>query len=220
MKKLVGLSLIAIIQISPALAVAAPTAELKLVGKISPVACSPMFSTGSTIDYGTLPASTLSATEPTRLPVHTSQFAVFCGPAVKIVIRVQDERSATTVSSLETMPGYGSAEKLGLGVADNGANIGAYSLEYINLAVPQGQQGSPVYSPDAGVTWAPIAAGGLKVDGGLYAMAENASATTPHAYNSVTLTYKVHALIDKTANLPITDEIKIDGLATFEVIYL
>lgn len=224
MKKLVGLSLIAIIQISPALAVAAPTAELKLVGDIRPSACYSKFITGSPIDYGTLPASTLSATEPTKLPVRIAGFSVNCEAAVKFGIRVHDERSATTVTSLETVPGYGAAEKLGLGAADNGANIGAYSLEFLEGVVSierlLSAKGSPLYSPDAGGTWVPYTAGGLKVDGGIYSIVEKGPATAPKSYFSMAVYYNVHAVIDKTDNLPITDEMKIDGLATFELIYL
>lgn len=201
----------------PVLASAATTADLKLIGTIVPAACAPNFTGGSTIDYGNIPAGTLNATAQTTLPEKTTKLTVTCDAPVKFAFSFVDDRSATVVTSLTTIPGALNEAKMGLGAADNGAKIGAYSLEISNEAADTGTT-RRLRSADAGATW--VAFGGQLIPTYLYGFGDSATAAAPSAHKSISVDVRVVAAVDKTSNLPITNQIKIDGLSTFEVKYL
>lgn len=216
-KKLMVMSLLASALTVPVLATAATTADLKLIGTIVPAACAPNFTGGSTIDYGNIPAGTLNATAQTMLPEKTTKLTVTCDAPVKFAFSFIDDRSATVVTSLTTISGAVNEAKMGLGAADNGAKIGAYSLEISNEVADTGTT-RRLRSSDAGTTWA--AFGGVMVPTYLYGFGDSATAAAPSAHKSVSVDVRVVAAVDKASNLPITNQIKIDGLSTFEVKYL
>lgn len=215
MKNILKFGVIACAIMVPVLANAATTAELKLIGTITPASCVPNFTGGSTIDYGTIPASTLNATEQSRLPNKSTSFTVTCDAPVKFGFSVIDERSATAVAEIGS-----SFQAYGLGAADNGANIGGYWLSINNGTADTGEV-EKLRSLDGGVTWEAFA-GNIYADGeaAVFAFGDSVSSQTPTAHKSVSVDLDVFAYIDKTDNLPIADEIKIDGLATIEVKYL
>lgn len=217
MKKFVTLGVVASALMVPMMASAATTADLKLIGTITPAACVPNFTGGATIDYGNIPASTLNATAQTLLPEKTTKLSVDCNAPVKFAFGLVDDRNATALTTLDTITGYPATAKFGLGAADNGAKIGAYSLQISNETADTGAT-RRLASADSGSTWAPFG-GGLTTTS-IVGFGNSATATVPSAHKSITVDLRVVAAVDKTANLPITNEIKIDGLSTFEVKYL
>lgn len=219
MKKFLTLSVITSALMAPVLASAATTAELKLIGKITPSACVPNFTGGSTIDYGNIAASSLNASAQTMLPEKTTALTVTCDAPVKFAFSLVDERSASAITSLDTITGVSPQAKLGLGTADDGTNIGAYTLEISNETADTGTT-RRLRSADSGSTWVPF--GGVVMADPAYMIGfgNSASATVPSAHKSIAVDVRVVAAVDKSSNLPITDEINIDGLATVEVKYL
>ena len=213
MKKTMGYTLVASALMFPVMASAATTAELKLIGTITPVACEPVFTGGSTIDYGNILASSLSASEQTRLPDKATSLTVTCDAPVKFGFSLVDERSATAVPELNgtTSPMFG------LGAAANGASIGGYWLSISNETADSGAV-NRLQSTNGGTTWAAFT-GNIYADGSVVGFGDGtAAAPTPHT--SVAVDLGVYSFVDKTENLPITDTINIDGLATLEVKYL
>ena len=152
MKKIYALSFAASALLAPIFASAATTAELKLIGTIIPAACAPNFVGGSTIDYGNIPVGALNVTEQTMLPEKHTSLSVTCDAPVKFALITKDERSATVVSTLATIDGYGASAKYGLGTAKNGAKIGAYSLKIDDETSSTGST-FRVVSSDGGNTW-------------------------------------------------------------------
>lgn len=217
MKKLMVLSVLASALTVPVMATAATTADLKLIGTITPAACTPNFTGGATIDYGNIPAGTLNVATQTLLPEKTTKLTVTCTAPVKFALTLTDDRSASAVTTLNTIATYTADMKFGLGAATNGAKIGAYSLQISNEAPDSGAT-QRLYSTDGGATWASFL-GGLST-ARLISFANSATSTTPAAHTSMAMDVKVVAAIDKASNLPITDEIKIDGMSTIEVKYL
>lgn len=217
MKKFVTLGVIASALVLPVLASAATTADLKLIGTITPAACTPNFTGGTTIDYGNVPASTLSATAQTMLPEKTTKLSVTCTAPVKFALGLTDERSASAITTLNTIATYTADMKFGLGTASNGAKLGAYSLQISN-EVPDSGATQRIYSTDGGSTWATFL-GGLST-ARLIGFSNSTTSTAPSAHTSMAMDVRVVAAIDKTSNLPITNEITIDGLSTIEVKYL
>ena len=218
MKKIYALSFAASALLTPIFASAATTAELKLIGTIIPAACAPNFVGGSTIDYGNIPVGALNVTEQTMLPEKHTSLSVTCDAPVKFALSASDERSATVVSTLATIDGYTASAKYGLGTAENGAKIGAYSLQIDNETSGTGST-FRVTSSDGGNTWVRFG-GGLSSDGAKLIGFSNGQNNAPAAHKSVTMDMRIVAAIDKAENLPVTDEINIDGLATIEVVYL
>lgn len=212
----IKLSVIVCALLAPVLASAATTADLKLIGTITPAACVPNFTGGSTIDYGNIAATSLGATAQTTLPDKTTKLTVTCDAPVKFAFAVLDERSASAVTTLTTVPGS-NPQKFGLGTADDGSKIGAYSMIISNETAGSGVA-RRLESTDSGTTWTPFS--GIIREGSIIGFGNSATATAPGAHTSIAVDLMVGAAIDKSSNLPITNEIKIDGLATFEVKYL
>lgn len=217
MKKLMKLGVITSALMVPVLASAATTADLKLIGTITPAACTPNFTGGATIDYGNIPVGTLNATAQTLLPEKTTKLNVTCNAPVKFAFGLVDERSASAVTTLTTIGGYDATNKFGLGTADNGAKIGTYSLQISNETADTGTT-RRLTSTNNGTSWANF--GGALANNSLVAFGNSATATAPSAHKSIDVDVRVVTAIDKTDNLPIATEIKIDGLTTFEVKYL
>jgi len=217
MKKIIALGVITSAFMLPVMANAATTADVKLIGTITPASCVPTFVGGNTIDYGRIASTSLSPTTQTMLPEQTTKLSVTCDAPVKFAFSLVDERAATAVTTLNTISGYDAGNKFGLGAADNGAKIGAYSLQISNEVADSGAT-QRLTSVDSGATWA-VFGGGMR-NNNLVAFASTASATVPSPHKSITVDMRVVAAIDKSSNLPITADIKIDGLTTFEVKYL
>jgi len=217
MKKLMALSVVASALMLPAFVNAATTADVKLIGTITPASCVPAFVGGNTIDYGHIASSSLNATAQTMLPEQTTKFSVTCDAPVKFAFSLVDERAATSVTTLNTISGYDATYKFGLGAADNGAKIGTYSLQISSETADSGAT-QRLFSVDGGATWATFG-GGLR-NNSIIGFAASSSATVPSPHKSIAVDVRVVAAIDKSANLPLTTDIKIDGLTTIEVKYL
>ena len=217
MKKLMVMSVMASALTVPVLANAATTADLKLIGTITPAACTPNFTGGATIDYGNIPAGTLNQATQTLLPEKTTKLTVTCTAPVKFALATTDDRSSSAVTTLDTIVSYTADMKFGLGSAGNGAKIGAYSLQISN-EVPDAGATQRIFSLDGGTTWATFQ-GGLST-ARLISFANSATSTVPAAHTSMAMDVRVVAAIDKAMNLPITNSITIDGMTTIEVRYL
>jgi hypothetical protein len=217
MKKLVALSVLSAAMLSSMTAHAA-TAELKLIGTITPSACVPNFAGGGTINYGNIPASSLNASAQTMLPVKTTTVSVVCDSPVKFAFTAIDERAGTSVDTL-TIPNMTFANgKFGLGTAPGGVNIGAYSIQFTGGTSNLGPV-SRLWSSNNGVSWASFS-GVIFHTSGLFAWNDGVTAGVPGALTSLTADVTITAALDKASNLPLTNEIAIDGLTTFEVVYL
>ncbi|WP_157755060.1 DUF1120 domain-containing protein [Variovorax boronicumulans] len=196
----------------------ADSAELRIAGIIVPAACTPVFTGGGVVDYGNIPSGSLNPTAQTTLADKSTQLTLTCDAPVLFGFKVIDERAATAVAALETIPGYATNAKFGLGAVD-GKNIGAYSLQITKETADQGST-KHINSVDGGATWSDFA-GGMTGDGGtLVAFAASATGTVPGAHTAITADIRVVTAIDKGSNLPLTQQIPLDGLSTFELVYL
>ena len=217
MKKITSFALITSALMAPVLVSAATTAELKLTGRIIPAACIPNFVGGSTIDYGTIHVSTLNVTSQTMLPQKNTRMTITCEVPVKFALAGIDERAGTSEDTLTTVVGYGRGYKFGLGVASNGAKIGAYSLDMKNITADEGQTRSGV-SSDGGVNWNTSVP--AFSHGNIIGFSDSLKSQLPTAHKYISFDLNVVAAVVKSENLPIADEIQIDGLTTVEVKYL
>ncbi|MDZ4355438.1 MAG: DUF1120 domain-containing protein [Variovorax sp.] len=221
MKKIATLAAVAsvaAVMMAPIPASAAESAELRITGTIVPAACTPAFAGGGVVDYGTISARSLNPTAQTTLADKSTQLTLTCEAAALFAFKVIDERAGTAVTSLTTIPMPGPAGLFGLGAVD-GKNIGAYSLVITKETADQGAT-QHINSTDGGATWTSFP-GVMSGDGGkLVAFAGSATGTVPGAHTSITADIRVVTAIDKGSNLPLTQKIPLDGLSTFELVYL
>ncbi|TSD60057.1 DUF1120 domain-containing protein [Variovorax sp. KBS0712] len=196
----------------------AESAELRIAGTITPTACTPVFTGGGVVDYGKIPAKSLNPTAQTNLPEKSIQLGMTCDAPVLFGFKTIDERAGTAVTSLQT--GVGEPEtKFGLGTSD-GQKIGAYSMQIVR-ATADGRPALTLFSENGGTYWGALNTGGLMADGGrLIAFVNDGGASRPNAHKSVTTDIRVTTVIDKGSNLPLTHAIPLDGLSTFELVYL
>ncbi len=219
MKKIAALAAVAgvaAVMLAPVDA-SAESAELRITGTIRPSTCKPAFAGGGVVDYGTMPASSLNQTTQTTLEEKSIQLTLTCDAPALFAFKVIDERAGTAVTSLVTIPGFTPKAKFGLGAVD-GKNIGAYSLEVTKATADQGAT-RRLASTNGGTAWA--VSGGLAADGSnLIAFAGSATGMVPTAHTSITADIRVGTAIDQASNLPLTQKVPLDGLSTFEVVYL
>ncbi|BEP68916.1 DUF1120 domain-containing protein [Variovorax sp. V35] len=197
----------------------ADSAELRIAGTIVPAACTPVFTGGGVVDYGNIPASSLNPTAQTTLAEKSIELIMTCDAPTRFGFKVIDERAASAITSLETIKGAAPNMKLGLGTSD-GKKIGAYSLKLLGLITSEGGA-YIVQSDNGGTSWSQVGSSTLVADGSrLIGAVNSATTTTPNPHKSVTTTIGVVTAIDKSSNLPLTHPIPLDGLSTFELVYL
>lgn len=193
---------------------AADTAELKVKGTIRPSACMPSFTGDGTVDYGTISAKSLNASSGTQLPAKTIAFAITCDGPTRIALRTIDNRAASVVTGLSS-----TGSSYGLGMYQ-GKSIGVYNVFVTPGAfMADGGAVDVVYEKDVAGSgsWQKSSQGNL---GGNRHSFAPANTTTPGAYKAITGMFTIQATINKGSELPLTENIPLDGSATVEVQYL
>lgn len=100
-KTLLAASLAAITLFSATSAFAVDSVELKVIGTISPVACTPALSGGGSIDYGDMKASSLAQDDYTVLAEKTLDFTLTCDGNAKVAVKVINGRLDTLAGATE-----------------------------------------------------------------------------------------------------------------------
>lgn len=207
----------ALVMSATASAFAGNTADLTVTGVIAPVACTPSFVGGGTVDYGKISARELDPTKDTVLAEKHMSYVISCDAPVAMATRWTDARAATKGGST-----YGF--DFGLGEAA-GKKIGAFKLSEDNYSLKaDGSAASLMVSKDGGKTWADKGVNRDFKTPGSQQLAAYSSyflpGKTPKPFKTVSGTVNITALIAPSANLDLSEEIKLDGLATMEVVYL
>ncbi|WP_404994474.1 DUF1120 domain-containing protein [Cupriavidus pauculus] len=207
-------------------AFAAESADLSVKGVIRPSACSIALSNNGTVDYGTISAKSLSATDVTKLPDREVTMTINCDAATKVGFEVTDNRGESGSWILEDIdPGAWGAYPMGLGAVD-GKNLGAYEIQArvadatadgapvadVVFAGPSGATGSlsrmgNYTNINTVVSWSDTVAGD--------------SRATPNSYKTISQVLRIVGALNSTANLPsLTSNVELDGSATISVVYL
>ena len=103
-KTVLALALLA----TTASAFAADSVDVRVIGTIVPAACTPTLSGGGTVDYGTIKADTISATDYTVLPEKQISFLDPCDAPAKVALNAATAVRAHWRVSTETAHGSGS----------------------------------------------------------------------------------------------------------------
>lgn len=209
----------------------ANTVDLRVIGAVTPTSCTPTLAGGGTIDYGSIPPSSLSSTAYTVLSAKTTQLAIACDAPAKIAIKAINGRPNTLAGATEGVAGFGTSPIELLGVANFGVaglgkdgddNIGGFTVRVIeadNLAdsnsvislYREGTPGWELAGPSRGffsnnvtreITWAAT------------------GTTAPVEFRNFSTNLEIQAYINKTSELDMTKPINLDGQITIELVYL
>lgn len=232
-KTLLATTLATITLISASSAYAADSVDLSVGGSIAPASCTPTLDNGGTLDYGVIKTDALKTGAYTALPDRGIDLTITCDSKAKIALRGMSERKGSVAGFTENSSGVAivnpatklpemyTAAVIGLGY-DGGTKIGGYAVKIGKDATIDGQAAVvisqsktfPSWSsenndteiisttPDFRVSWA--------------AKGE----TTPVSFKTMVARVIVRAYINEPSSLNLTKPIKLDGLATLELVYL
>lgn len=194
---------------------AADSATLSVIGSIAPVGCTPSFSDGGVVDYGNILSDSLNATSTTALPRKEISFSVTCSAATKVGYTVMDNRAGTASS------GY--SYNAGLGLDGGGNKIGNYVVvpAKATSSVADGNNVDVIRSNDNGATFALMNPDtGLDVNGSQWITWAVPSTTTPATFTTVSNNLIILGSIARSDSLDLSNDINLDGNATFTLVYL
>ncbi len=186
---------------------AASSVDLTVKGLITPSACTP--SLPGDVDFGKIAAKDLNLDKTTTLERKTVQLSVNCDAATLFAIHPVDNRVGSAIR-------FGS---FGLGMINENQKLGMYQLTFSNpvaetpstlLAKYNGEERWSQLMPDDGIAPSDLVALGSRGDSGW----------APHPIKDAILDVTLYTAIAPARDLTLTDEVAIDGSATFEVKYL
>lgn len=197
-------------------ALAASTVDLTVKGLITPLACTPLLSSGGLIDYGKISRQDLNLDKGTRLPVKYLQVSVGCTGMSRFALRMRDNRDGSAMVNSEIY--------YGLGFDNSGNRVGLYSMSFdpTQTVVDSLTRVYGTESTTGGLAWRtanlkPIDIGAISYLG--FTDTEG-SIAGPSAIQNLSTTVKVEAVINAKQNLDLSTDILLDGSATLEVVYL
>ncbi|WP_175425735.1 DUF1120 domain-containing protein [Trinickia violacea] len=197
----------------------AQSVEVKVIGTIKPAACTPTLAGGGVVDYGDIKASTLKQTEFNVLSEKNLALSITCDSPMKIGLRVTDNRPETVVPGAQAASGGGGDDSRSHGLgAVSGKNVGIYTMS-VREFTGDSTSVDTVRSTDAGKTWM---AGAWMLPGGTHmtSWAATDNKTVPGAYKNLTGTVTVATVLNKGSELPLENDVRLDGSATLELVYL
>jgi len=203
-KYFVALSTTALISLAP-FALAASSTDLTVTGTITPSACTPSLSSGGVVDLGKILVKNLNPTTYTLVNTTSMQLSVACESAVSFALISKDNRPNTSFNN----------KGFGLGETDAGERLGAFA-PLVRSVVADGVTARAIESLDDGATW---------VQGGYMSPDRITSVSAvgelvPMPAQDLLMNVHVQTWIARADSLTLTNDVTIDGSATFEMKYL
>lgn len=199
---------------------AASTTDLTVTGIITPAACTPLIGGGGNFDFGRISAQDLDQNFDTRFISAPLQLSVSCSAPSLFALRGIDGRPGSVASDQANLYGLG---------FNGSEKIGVYTIRTPRASyVADGDtEIRSLRSLDNGATWGggdyadPInGAAGYIYSKDVLSAYSNFSNNQPIAIQQFSTNLQVLMIINAAKDLTLTDEVKIDGAATIEVVYL
>ena len=191
--------------------------ELTLRAHFAPVACLPTLSDHGVVDYGTLYAKDLSATNETPLPTRTLRLNVSCDAPIRFGLRMKDNRDGSATGGTDETA-YG----LDLDASRN--KIGRFYLT-IDPGEFSADSFPTLYRTDStsnGVAWSSSTARQLPMAANsLLGFTDKTGVTTgPVSMQTLTGTMRIKTYLAPMQSLDLRDVVRINGSGTLEIVYL
>ncbi|WP_420030040.1 DUF1120 domain-containing protein [Pseudomonas carnis] len=191
--------------------------ELTLRAHFAPVACLPTLSDHGVVDYGTLYAKDLSATNETPLPTRTLRLNVSCDAPIRFGLRMKDNRDGSATGGTDETA-YG----LDLDASRN--KIGRFYLT-IDPGEFSADSFPTLYRTDStsnGVAWSSSTARQIPMAANsLLGFTDKTGVTTgPVSIQTLTGTMRIKTYLAPMQSLDLRDVVRINGSGTLEIVYL
>ncbi len=221
MQKIALLSVLATIISTALSAHAGNQAGLQVIGKIHPASCVISLGAGGVADYGVISPGVLKRDETTVLGSRNIPFSITCTREKRIALLVFDNRGGSEISPPN--PAIPIGWVYGLGKVA-GRSVGSYTMAIRDNAIAIDNQRAKMLTFDNNGPWRgdqglPANLGFVFPKGWLISWTADDN-TQPAAIRTVSGVITVEAYLNKRANLPLTQEIPLDGSVTLEVIHL
>jgi hypothetical protein len=218
---------------STSLPVLAESVDVRVIGNITPTACTPTLTGGGTNDYGVIPPASLSNTAFTVLPEKQIDISITCDAPAKVSIKTINGRPNTVAGSTEgaggtaknpdgvTLLGSTNIAVAGLG-PDSTDKIGGHAMRIAQgTAVADGSGVDVLTSDDMNATWAKSTTGSIFNQSRTRHVSWGATGTTiPVAFETFNAKLGAQAYINKASELDLSKPVALDGLTTIELVYL
>lgn len=231
-KTVVALALLA----TTSTAFAADSVDVRVIGTIVPAACTPALTGGGVVDYGTIKADTISATDYTVLPEKQIAFSITCDAPAKVGLTVANGRAGSLAGAVESAYSAGTAPvqlfgldyvaAAGLGM-EGAAKIGGYGVRIDSSTVTA--DGAAVDSlradtnaQNTAINWTKDAYAGIVYSPANQRMTSWAApgTSTPVAFTALSGQLGVQAYINKGSELDLSKPVHLDGLTTITLYYM
>lgn len=194
-------------------AFATSSVDLSVNGMITPAACTPALSRGGVVEHGKISVQDLHPTGDTKLPEAILQLSVVCEASTLMAVKSTDNRPGTSPEWDGGLPNFG------LGLATGDKKIGWYSLATVNGLADDTPRGM-IESAD-GRTWLYAGEGTIWQPNWMRTFNAASDANpAPLPVQSFKADVVISTTLTSKQNLPITEDIIIDGSATLDVVYL
>ncbi|AZP69493.1 DUF1120 domain-containing protein [Pseudomonas poae] len=190
-------------------AMAASSVDLTVTGLITPSACTPSMSGGTTVDFGKISAKDLNADplQPTQLETRSKPIVITCEAATLVAFQGTDNRAGSDYG--------GNGRQYGLGFVNGTEKLGDYILSLKNITA-DGVAGRAINSANNGSTWQLSTAMRPNY---LISVADS-TAVAPIPVTVLTGDLELDTYISPTSELTMGSELTMDGSATLTVRYL
>lgn len=204
-----------IVLISPLTFVASST-DLTVTGLITPLACTPSLSNNGLVDFGKISRQDLSADKRTRLRDQTLEFNLQCNAPGRFALLMRDNRDGSAIVNSEIY--------YGLNHDSSGNKVGLYSLNFdpASTVVDDWSQAFRTDSTTGGVAWSSSNGRSIAIGARSYLGFTDVAGSSagPMAIQNLTSRVTVETVISPTSELDLSTEVKLDGSATLDVVYL
>jgi hypothetical protein len=219
-------------------ALASESVDVSIVGTIVPAACTPTISGSGVVDYGDISSASLSADSYTLLDVKSLEFSINCDAPTRVGFFGINGRPGTLAGIVgESASGYTDLyidgyfgdygdqhhRSAGLGM-DGGAKVGGYTIRLKpGTSIANGDAAKLIGKTEYEPLWTAtedVTHGALFSPMPWINSWSTGNGTSPLAVKNVSAQLEVQAFINKTSELDLSKPIALDGLTTFELVYL
>ncbi|TDA48289.1 DUF1120 domain-containing protein [Burkholderia pyrrocinia] len=201
------------------------TTEVRVIGTITPAACTPVLGGGGVIDYGAIDPEILDPTDFTKLAEKSVPLTITCNAPAKVGLKVTDNRASSLVPNIMKTVASNLIDTYNFGLGTvAGKNVGGYVMRTVQGSftgdIGDGNPAdiSVLSTGNGGTSWITPTPGNL---GKPYMMSWGInSAGGPVAYQVINGTFTVIAVLNKKSELPLTQTVPLNGSATLELVYL